>query len=75
VTLLISIYLVFSIGLLISFLALVSIGIGVFVEIVINGLKKNKFWAWIAGLILCGGYVPSLFVICYLWNNWINWFT
>ena len=46
-----------------SIIALVSIGMGVFVEIVIKGLKDNKFWAWVAGLIICGIYVPSLFII------------
>ena len=46
-----------------SFVALFSIGIGVFVEIVVNGLKNNKFWAWVAGLIICGLYVPSFFII------------
>lgn len=46
-----------------SFIALVSIGFGVFVEIIVNGLKNNKFWAWVAGLIICGLSVPSLFII------------
>jgi len=44
-------------------IALVSIAIGVFVEIIIKGLKDNKFWAWVAGLIISGLYVPSLFII------------
>jgi len=46
-----------------AFIALISIGMGVFVEVIIKGLKDNKFWAWVAGLIICGLYVPSLFII------------
>ena len=48
---------------IVPFIALVSIGMGVFVEIVIKGLKDNKFWAWVSGLIICGFYIPSLFII------------
>jgi hypothetical protein len=33
------------------FIALVSIGMGVFVEIVIKGLKDNKFWAWVYNIV------------------------
>ena len=44
-------------------MALFSIAIVIFVEIVIKSLKNNKFWAWVAGLIICGLYVPSLFII------------
>ena len=44
------------------FMALFSIAIGIFIEIVITGLKNNKFWAWVAGLIICGIYVPSLLI-------------
>lgn len=40
-----------------------SIGIGVFIEIVIAGLKKKKKWTWMAALILCIMYIPSAFVI------------
>src|SRR3989344_678736 len=40
------------------------IGMGVFVEIVIKGLKDNKYWAWIAGLVVCGLYIPSIFIVC-----------
>ena len=43
--------------------ALFSIAIGIFVEIVIKSLKNNKFWAWVAGLIICGLYIPSLFIV------------
>ena len=35
----------------------------VFIEIVINGLKKRKKWTWFASLILCGIYIPSAFII------------
>ncbi len=49
------------------FTALVSfiftVGIGIFVEIVIHGLKKTKYWSWIAAIILTATYIPSLFII------------
>lgn len=45
------------------FMGFVVIGIGVFVEIVVGGLKNNKFWAWVTALIICGMYVFSLFII------------
>jgi hypothetical protein len=35
----------------------------VFIEVVINALKKGKQWAWIAGICLGGLYVPSLFLV------------
>jgi len=41
---------------------LLSVGFAVFVEIVVQGLKRRKFWAWVAGLCLSGLYVPSLFL-------------
>src|SRR3989338_6996541 len=45
------------------FIALLSIAMGIFIEIVIKSLKNNKFCAWVAGLIICGLYIPSLFII------------
>ena len=44
-------------------LFLISIFLCVFIEIVINGLKKRKKWTWFASLILCGIYIPSAFII------------
>lgn len=38
-------------------------GLGIFVQFIIRGLKKTKYWAWIAGLIITGLYIPSLFII------------
>ena len=32
------------------------------VEVVVFGLHQRKFWAWVAGLCICGTYVPSLFL-------------
>lgn len=43
--------------------AVLSIAFGIFVEIVIKSLKKHKFWAWITGIIICGLYIPSIFII------------
>lgn len=42
--------------------ALFCIAIAVFVEIVVSALKRNRFWAWVAGLVISGLYVPSLFL-------------
>jgi hypothetical protein len=47
----------FAIGMFIFCLALVA-GI----EFVVYGLHQRKFWAWAAGLCICGMYVPSLFL-------------
>jgi len=46
----------FAIVMLLLCLALAS-GI----ECVIYGLRRRKFWAWVAGLCIFGLYVPSLF--------------
>ena len=32
------------------------------IEFVIYGLRRRKFWAWVAGLCIFGLYVPSLFL-------------
>ena len=32
------------------------------IEVVVWGLKRRKFWAWIAGICLFGLYLPSLFL-------------
>ena len=49
--------LTFGLGFLVFCLALVC-GI----EFVVVGLKRRKFWAWIAGLCIFGIYLPSLFL-------------
>lgn len=38
-----------------------GVGFAVFIEIVVRELKKQKFWAWIAGICLSGLYIPSIF--------------
>lgn len=43
--------------------AVFSIALAVGVEVVVSGLKNKRFWAWVAGIIICGTYVPSLFMI------------
>ena len=40
------------------FSALIAVG----VEVVAYGIRKHKFWGWIAGLIVYGRYLPSLFL-------------
>ncbi|MEQ1905862.1 MAG: hypothetical protein ABL888_16860 [Pirellulaceae bacterium] len=32
------------------------------IEFVVNGLRRRKFWAWVAGLCIFGVYLPSLFL-------------
>ncbi|MGL4464588.1 MAG: hypothetical protein ACRC1K_20740 [Planctomycetia bacterium] len=32
------------------------------VEVIVYGLRRRKFWAWVAGLIVFGIYVPSGFL-------------
>lgn len=44
------------------FMAIISWGMGVFIECVIRGLKQSRYWAWIAGIIVAGIYTPSLFL-------------
>jgi hypothetical protein len=44
------------------FLLLLCLALAVAVEIPAFGLKKRRNWAWIAALIVCGIYVPSLFL-------------
>jgi len=41
---------------------LLTVGIAVFLEVVVRSLQRRKFWAWVAGLCLSGLYVPSLFL-------------
>ena len=44
-------------------LFLISLALCIFIEIVINGLKKRKKWTWFASIILCGIFIPSAFII------------
>lgn len=46
-----------------ALISLMSVGLTVFIEIVIKSLKKGTFWAWIAGLCLAGLYIPSAFAV------------
>ena len=32
------------------------------IEVVVYGLHRRKFWAWVAGLCIFGLYLPSLFL-------------
>jgi hypothetical protein len=41
----------------------VSLACAAGVELVIYGLKNYRHWGWIAGLIVCILYIPSVFVI------------
>lgn len=41
----------------------VSLLMAVGVEVVVAGLKRHRFWAWTAGVIICGLYIPSLFIV------------
>jgi hypothetical protein len=44
------------------FLFIFLIPFVVFLEILINFLRKRRFWAWIAGLVVGALYAPSLFL-------------
>lgn len=67
-------YLLIGIGLLLFFHSVDTtraVGVGSLVvclaliagiEFVASGLKRRKFWAWVAGLCIFGVYVPSLFL-------------
>ena len=44
------------------FLLLFCLALAVGVEFLVLGLRRRRFWAWIAGLIVSGIYVPSLFL-------------
>jgi hypothetical protein len=46
-----------AVVLLLFFLAL-AVG----VEVVVYGLNRRRFWAWVAGLAIFGVYVPSGFL-------------
>lgn len=41
---------------------LFCLALAIGIEVVAWGLRKRKFWAWVAGLCLFGMYVPSLFL-------------
>jgi hypothetical protein len=43
-------------------LAVFALAIVIFLEIVIVNLKRRRFWAWVAGIIVGGLYAPSLFL-------------
>lgn len=45
------------------FAALFAIGPAIFLEFIIRGLKRYRYWAWICGVIMCGIYVPSGFML------------
>lgn len=49
--------LAFGVGLLVFGLAMIA-GI----EFVVYGLRRRKFWAWVAGLCIFGMFLPSLFL-------------
>src|SRR5512145_3488802 len=40
----------------------ISLACAVGIELVIQGLKRYKYWSWIAGLCIAGLYIPSLFL-------------
>lgn len=49
-------------GLLLTiFATLLCFCLAALVEFVIHGLRRRKFWAWVAGLCIFGLYLPSFF--------------
>lgn len=47
-----------------------SLGLIVGIEVVVFGLRKRKFWAWIAGLCIFAIYAPSLYFPLGLLGLW-----
>ena len=48
----------------ISFIAaIMSLGIVVFVEWVVRGLKERKYWAWISGIVISAICIPSILIV------------
>jgi len=41
---------------------LLCLALAVGIEIVVYGLRRRKFWAWVTGLCIFGIYLPSLFL-------------
>jgi hypothetical protein len=44
------------------FFLLFCLALAAGIEILVIGLKRRRFWAWIIGIIVSGMYVPSLFL-------------
>lgn len=42
-------------------MVVLSVGMIIFIELVVAHLKKGKFWAWVAAICLAGLYIPSLY--------------
>lgn len=45
------------------FAAFFALAPAIFLECIIHGLKRYKYWAWICGIIMCGIYIPSGFIV------------
>jgi len=45
-----------------AIMACFALALAAGVEVVAYGIRKRRFWAWIAGLIIFGIYLPSLFL-------------
>ncbi len=41
----------------------ILLGMAIFTEIVIHQLKQGRYWAWIAGMIISGINLPSLYFV------------
>ena len=39
------------------------IAIGILIEFIIKGLKENKYWAWVAGIVISALSIPSFYFI------------
>lgn len=46
-----------------SFVAAILFGSAIFIEVVIFHLKHQRYWAWIAAIILCGINLPSIYFV------------
>ena len=43
------------------FMAVLCVALIIGIEFVAAGLRKRRFWAWVAGLCIFGLYLPSIF--------------
>lgn len=44
-----------------TFFLLFCLFLAVGILFVVRGIKKRKYWAWIAGICICGLYIPSAY--------------
>lgn len=51
-------------------LLVVALLMAIGIEVIAAGLKRHRFWAWVAAVIVCGLYIPSFFIILGVFGLW-----